>query len=66
MVAERWPTKISPDDGSTVMMGVETMGTWNMSIQSTKFDGVHLDLKGNLIKAMAVVNWLAGIPVHQW
>jgi hypothetical protein len=30
-----------------------------MSIQTEKFDGVHLDLKGNLVKAMAVVNWLA-------
>ncbi len=39
--------------------GVEHLGTWNMSIQSHKFDGVHLDLKGNLVKAMAVVNWLA-------
>lgn len=39
--------------------GVEHLGTWNMSIQADKFDGVHLDLKGNLIKAMAVVNWLA-------
>jgi hypothetical protein len=39
--------------------GVEHLGTWNMSVQSEKFDGVHLDLKGNLVKAMAVVNWLA-------
>jgi len=39
--------------------GLEHLGTWNMSIQTDKFDGVHLDLKGNLVKAMAVVNWLA-------
>jgi hypothetical protein len=39
--------------------GVEHLGTWNMSIQTEKLDGVHLDLKGNLVKAMAVVNWLA-------
>jgi hypothetical protein len=39
--------------------GVEHLGTWNMSIQTEQFDGVHLDLKGNLVKAMAVVNWLA-------
>ena len=44
--------------------GVEHLGTWNMSIQSEKFDGVHLDLKGNLIKAMAVVSWLALIDVE--
>lgn len=39
--------------------GVEHLGTWNMSIQANKFDGVHLDLRGNLIKAMAAINWLA-------
>lgn len=39
--------------------GVEYLGTWNMSIQANKFDGVHLDLKGNLIKAMAAINWLS-------
>jgi hypothetical protein len=46
--------------------GVETMGTWNMSIQATKYDGVHLDLKGNLIKAMGVVNWLNLVDVDAW
>ncbi|KIV88367.1 hypothetical protein PV10_08058 [Exophiala mesophila] len=46
--------------------GVETMGTWNMSIQATKYDGVHLDLKGNLVKAMGVVNWLNLIDVGSW
>jgi hypothetical protein len=38
--------------------GVEHLGTWNMSIQSNKYDGVHLDMKGNLVKAMMVMNWL--------
>ena len=38
--------------------GLEHLGTWNMSIQSNKYDGVHLDMKGNLIKAMMVMNWL--------
>lgn len=37
---------------------VEHLGTWNMSIQARKYDGVHLDLKGNLVKAMMVLNWL--------
>lgn len=46
-VAERWAGAI------------EVMGTWNMSIQASKYDGVHLDLKGNLVKAMGVLNWLA-------
>ena len=38
--------------------GIEHLGTWNMSIQSNKYDGVHLDMKGNLVKAMMVLNWL--------
>jgi len=46
--------------------GVETLGTWNMSVQATKYDGVHLDLKGNLVKAMAVVNWLNLVDVEDW
>lgn len=46
--------------------GVEHLGTWNMSVQTTKYDGVHLDLKGNLVKAMAVVNWLARLDLEQW
>ncbi|KAL9006676.1 MAG: hypothetical protein Q9188_000550 [Gyalolechia gomerana] len=46
--------------------GVEHLGTWNMSIQSNKFDGVHVDLKGNLIKAMMVINWLNMIEVEEF
>ncbi|KAJ9609909.1 hypothetical protein H2200_006238 [Cladophialophora chaetospira] len=46
--------------------GLETMGTWNMSVQASKYDGVHLDLKGNLIKAMGVVNWLSLVDVDAW
>ena len=46
--------------------GVETMGTWNMSVQASKYDGVHLDLKGNLIKAMGVINWLNLVDVGAW
>lgn len=38
--------------------GVEHLGTWNMSIQARKYDGVHLDMRGNLVKAMMVMNWL--------
>jgi len=38
--------------------GIEHLGTWNMSIQSRKYDGVHLDMKGNLVKAMMIINWL--------
>jgi len=44
--------KEKPDDW------IEHLGTWNMSIQSNKYDGVHLDMKGNLVKAMMVINWL--------
>ena len=46
--------------------GLETMGTWNMSVQASKYDGVHLDLKGNLMKAMGVVNWLNLVDVDAW
>jgi hypothetical protein len=38
---------------------IEHLGTWNMSIQSNRYDGVHLDMKGNLVKAMMVMNWLS-------
>jgi hypothetical protein len=45
--------------------GVEHLGTWNMSTQANKYDGVHLDLKGNLIKAMMVMNWLNMLDVSR-
>ncbi|KAK9466822.1 hypothetical protein V1512DRAFT_262427 [Lipomyces arxii] len=38
--------------------GYDVLGTWNMSIQGHSYDGVHCDLKGNLLKAMMVLNWL--------
>lgn len=37
---------------------IDHLGTWNMSIQATLYDGVHMDLRGNLVKAMMVLNWL--------
>ncbi|KAI1090073.1 hypothetical protein F5B19DRAFT_484822 [Rostrohypoxylon terebratum] len=37
---------------------VDHLGTWNMSIQATLYDGVHMDMPGNLLKAMMVLNWL--------
>ncbi|KAI1864737.1 hypothetical protein JX265_008461 [Neoarthrinium moseri] len=40
-------------------VGIDHLGTWNMSIQATLYDGVHLDMRGNLLKAMMVVNWLS-------
>lgn len=50
----------------TAKRAIEHLGTWNMSIQSTKYDGVHLDLRGNLIKAVSVINWLAMIDTDEW
>lgn len=38
--------------------GLEHLGTWNMSVQARTYDGVHLDLRGNLVKGMMVLNWL--------
>ncbi|KAI0405518.1 hypothetical protein F4802DRAFT_606781 [Xylaria palmicola] len=37
---------------------IDHLGTWNMSIQASLYDGVHMDMRGNLLKAMMVVNWL--------
>ncbi|KAI0838320.1 hypothetical protein F5Y06DRAFT_287403 [Hypoxylon sp. FL0890] len=37
---------------------IDHLGTWNMSIQATMYDGVHMDMRGNLLKAMMVLNWL--------
>ncbi|KAI9784233.1 MAG: hypothetical protein M1816_000905 [Peltula sp. TS41687] len=45
--------------------GVEHLGTWNMTIQANKYDGVHVDLRGNLVKAMMIVNWLNLLEVEE-
>lgn len=37
---------------------IDHLGTWNMSILANLYDGVHMDMRGNLLKAMMVVNWL--------
>ncbi|KAI1199081.1 hypothetical protein F5X97DRAFT_132051 [Nemania serpens] len=37
---------------------IDHLGTWNMSIQANLYDGVHMDMRGNLLKAMMVINWL--------
>ncbi|KAK9473771.1 uncharacterized protein V1510DRAFT_362701, partial [Dipodascopsis tothii] len=37
---------------------VDVLGTWNATIQSTLRDGRHSDIKGNLLKAMMILNWL--------
>lgn len=44
---------------------MDHLGTWNMSIQATLYDGVHLDLRGNLLKAMMVLNWLDRLEFHR-
>lgn len=38
--------------------GIDHLGTWNMSVQASLYDGVHMDMRGNLVKAMMVLNWL--------
>jgi hypothetical protein len=43
--------------------GLEHLGTWNMSIQADNYDGGHMDMKGNLVKTMMVLNWLNLLPV---
>ncbi|KXJ93823.1 hypothetical protein Micbo1qcDRAFT_158710 [Microdochium bolleyi] len=37
---------------------IDHLGTWNMSVQASLYDGVHMDMRGNLVKAMLVLNWL--------
>lgn len=46
--------------------GVGHVGTWNMSIQSNKFDGVHVYLKANLVKATFVLDWLNMLEVEEF
>lgn len=43
--------------------GLEHLSTWNMSIQANKNDRGHMDMKGNLVKTMIVLNWLNLLPV---
>jgi hypothetical protein len=45
--------------------GIDHLGTWNMSIQANLYDGVHMDLRGNLLKAMMVLNWLNLVEVEE-
>jgi len=45
--------------------GVEHLGTFNMSVQANMYDGGHCDLRGNLIKAMMVMNWLNMIETEK-
>ena len=68
---ERKPDEWLVSQGNKALVGFERamaaeaaarrldhLGTWNMSIQATLYDGVHMDLRGNLVKAMMVLNWL--------
>ncbi|KAI1420815.1 hypothetical protein F5Y12DRAFT_86300 [Xylaria sp. FL1777] len=44
---------------------IDHLGTWNMSIQANLYDGVHMDMRGNLLKAMMVVNWLKELAAEE-
>lgn len=44
-------------------LGPEYLGTWNMSIQSNTPDGTHSGIRTNLLKAMAVLQWLDMLEV---
>ncbi|KAK9477044.1 hypothetical protein V1514DRAFT_334995 [Lipomyces japonicus] len=37
---------------------IDVLGTWNATVQTTLQDGKHLDLRGNLLKIMMILNWL--------
>ena len=38
--------------------GLDFLGTYNMSVQSTIPDGTHSGIRVNILKAMTVLNWL--------
>ncbi|KAK9448255.1 uncharacterized protein V1518DRAFT_375171 [Limtongia smithiae] len=43
--------------------GYDVLGTWNMSVQTSMVDGVHSELRANLVKAMMLLNWLDAVGV---
>lgn len=52
--------------GSSRGPEIDVLGTYNMSVQADKYDGVHMDLRGNLVKAMGVLNWLSLVDLQGW
>ncbi|KAK9461246.1 uncharacterized protein V1516DRAFT_624902, partial [Lipomyces oligophaga] len=38
--------------------GLDVLGTWNSTVQSTLLDGKHSGVRGNLLKVMMILNWL--------
>jgi len=38
--------------------GVDHLGLFNLTVQSTSPDGTHAGMQVNLVKAMMVLNWL--------
>lgn len=41
--------------------GWDTLGMFNLTVQSSSVDGTHAGMEANLVKAMVVVNWLGWV-----
>lgn len=46
--------------------GMDHLGTWNMTVQTTSPDGTHAGMRSVLTKAMMVLNWLDTIDVSEY
>jgi len=44
-------------------LGMDFLGMWNMSAQTTQHDGTHANLGTNLLKAQMVLNWLDRLDI---
>ena len=44
-------------------MGIEFLGMFNMSVQTTQIDGTHASFETNLLKAQMVLNWMDRLDV---
>lgn len=42
------------------------LGMWNSTIQNSSPDGTHAGMRGTLLKAMMVLNWLNALDVRGW
>lgn len=38
--------------------GYDVLGTFNLTVQATSYDGMHASFENNVVKAMMVFNWL--------
>ena len=46
--------------------GVDFLGPYNMSRNARIPDGTHSGIRVNLLKAMALINWLDMVDIDAW